>query len=221
LTDVLQPAGASFIKHLPLLDAKQIEHFDEWQRARLRALQAVDEMIDDLVTRIEDAGAMDNTYIVFSTDNGFHIGQYRMHPGKKCAYETDINIPLYIRGPGIPAGGSTAAVSSHVDLAPTFMKLAGQNLRADFDGAPIGLSQKDFDRKNHRIEHTQAEFWGATNVKGMGAQPNTYKASRVIGNGYNLQYTVWCTNEHELYDLDVSHLPSHSLHHWHLTNPLH
>ena len=74
------------MKDLPELNETVVQYNDEFQRRRLRALQAVDEMIGSLISKLEDAGVLDNTYVVFSTDNGYHIGQHRMNPGKNCGY---------------------------------------------------------------------------------------------------------------------------------------
>ena len=77
---------------------------DGFYRARLQALAAVDELVDAIVTKVEKLGIADNTYIIFTSDNGFHMAQHRLPPGKGCAYEEDINVPFMIRGPGISKG---------------------------------------------------------------------------------------------------------------------
>lgn len=76
-----------------------IEYNDHFYRQRLRALQAVDEMVEGIVTRLDSYGILDNTYVVYSADNGYHISQHRLSPGKECGFEEDINVPLIIRGP--------------------------------------------------------------------------------------------------------------------------
>lgn len=67
------------MKDLPLLNDTVIEYNDEFQRARLRALQSVDEMIENLVKILEEKGELENTYVIFTTDNGYHISQHRMY----------------------------------------------------------------------------------------------------------------------------------------------
>ena len=76
------------------------------------------------MTRLADYGILDNTYIIYSTDNGYHISQHRLNPGKECGFEEDINIPLIVRGPGVPVGEANV-VTAHTDLAPTILKIAG------------------------------------------------------------------------------------------------
>lgn len=73
----LKPSGVSWISELERFNDTAIEYLDEYQRARLRSLQAVDEMVRDLVQILEGNGVLDNTYIFYTTDNGFHIAQHR------------------------------------------------------------------------------------------------------------------------------------------------
>lgn len=186
--------------------------------------------------RLDKAGILENTCIVYTSDNGYHISQHRMHPGKECSYETDINVPFIIRGPDIPKNKITQAVTSHTDLAPTFLSLAGIPLRPDFDGQPLPLQKlaTDTEMLQHKVtelyegdgdelrgesEHVGIEFWGLAIPEGKygykgkygfeggigNAYPNnTYKGLRIKSTEYNLYYSVWCTNERELYDMQVS-----------------
>ena len=171
----------------------------------------MDEIIDGLIARLTAHGILENTYIFYSTDNGYHIGQHRLQAGKECGFEEDINIPLIVRGPGVAEGVTTDIVTSHTDLAPTFMSIVGADLRSDFDGAAIPLTASATKvARSHRHEHVNVEFWGSGVGEGKYGGfhwNNTYKALRVIGKDYNFYYSVWCSGEHELYDLNVS---SHS-----------
>ncbi|KAL4813140.1 alkaline-phosphatase-like protein [Aspergillus spinulosporus] len=206
-----EPSGVSWIKDLPQQNESTIEYHDHFYRQRLRALQGVDELVDLIVTRLEASSQLDNTYIIYTSDNGYHIGQHRLPPGKACGFEEDIRVPLFIRGPGVPENKVEEAVTTHIDLAPTIFGLADIPLREDFDGTPIPLLSVD-DNASIRHEHVTVEYWGKSYLEGeRGALSNpenlpffinnTYKSVRIIGEGYNLYYSVWCNNEHELYDL--------------------
>ncbi|KAI0453598.1 arylsulfatase-like protein [Xylaria acuta] len=204
-----KPSGASWVRTLRKQGPDIIEYNDHFYVQRLRTLQTVDELVDSLVRRLEDLGILENTYIIYSTDNGYHIGQHRLHPSKQCSFEEDINIPLIIRGPGVPKGFATGIVTTHTDLAPTILQIAGAPLRDDFDGLAIPLTQAGIDQaKDERHEHVTVEHWGFGSNEGLVLDwyprlrwNNTYKAMRVIGKSYNLHYQVWCNNEHELHDL--------------------
>jgi N-acetylglucosamine-6-sulfatase len=163
-----QPSGVSWVKHLPRLNSTVIAYNDRFYRARLQALQAVDEIVEGVITHLHDAGILDNTYVIFSTDNGFHISQHRLPPGKTCGYEEDINIPLIIRGPGVPKGSTTDIVTAHTDLAPTFLKLAGALPRPDFDGTAIPTTASELlEAESFRQEHVNVEFWGRAIPEGI------------------------------------------------------
>ncbi|KAI0513279.1 arylsulfatase-like protein [Xylaria bambusicola] len=204
-----KPSGGNWVRALPKQSPENVEYNDHFYRQRLRALQSIDEIVDNVFSRLEDFGILENTYIVYSTDNGYHIGQHRLNPSKQCSFEEDINIPLIIRGPGVPQNFETDIVTTHTDLAPTLLQLAGIPLRDDFDGLAIPLSKPGIDQaKAERHEHVTVEHWGfaANEAQLFDWYPrirlnNTYKALRVIGDSYNLHYHVWCTNEHELHDL--------------------
>jgi N-acetylglucosamine-6-sulfatase len=213
--------GVSWIKNLPKLNQTVIDYNDEFQRSRLRALQSVDESLEQLIKRVEDAGQLDNTYVFYTTDNGYHISHHRLHPGKECGFDSDINIPLVVRGPGVPAGHISTAVTAHTDIASTVLGIAGVK-RDDSDGTPIPLTRKD--EKNVRHDHVNIEFWGLgipegkygqygdSNMNdGLGFQAhaignNTYKGLRIVADEYSLYYSVWCTNETELYDVKVRYM---------------
>jgi len=151
---------------------------------------------------------LENTYIIYTTDNGFHIGQHRLGPGKSCGIEEDVNIPFYIRGPGIAKGAVQNTPSSHTDIVPTLFHLAGIPLREDFDGEAMPVTE-DLVAQEAKSEHVNIEFWGNYIWEGdlfygqRNRVNNTYKTVRVVAEEYDLAYTVWCTNEHELYDMKV------------------
>jgi arylsulfatase A-like enzyme/uncharacterized metal-binding protein len=123
-----------YIKTRPLLTQAQIDNIDAAYRNRLRALQAVDEAIGDLVATLSSTGRLSNTYIVFTADNGYHMGEHRLLPGKYTPYETDLHVPLVVRGPGVVPGVVRTQYVGNLDLAPTFADFAGAAPLPFFDG---------------------------------------------------------------------------------------
>ena len=67
-------------------------------------MQAVDEMVGSLIGELEDAGELDNTFILFTSDNGYELGEHRIRFKKGYPYEESTRVPLFVRGPGVPAG---------------------------------------------------------------------------------------------------------------------
>ncbi|MEJ7813861.1 MAG: sulfatase [Rubrobacter sp.] len=121
----------------PPLSLEQKVYMEELHRKRLQSMLAVDDMIGDLVKALHDSGELDNTYIVFTSDNGFHLGQHRLGAGKWTPYEEDIRVPLIVRGPGVPEGETLHHMVLNNDLAPTFADLAGAETPSFVDGRSL------------------------------------------------------------------------------------
>lgn len=86
-----KPSGVSWIKNLDPLNETVIEYNDEFQRARLRSLQSVDEMVGKLLQTLETKGLLEDTYVFYTTDNGFHISQHRESALHRCTRMKDPN----------------------------------------------------------------------------------------------------------------------------------
>ncbi|KAG0049553.1 hypothetical protein BGZ83_005592 [Gryganskiella cystojenkinii] len=194
----------SWIGDLPRLTDDEVDRIDAIYRARLQSLQATDELVERVIKRLEHNGQLDNTYIVYTTDNGYHLGTHRMFSGKQTAYEEDTNIPFIIRGPGIAKGKKSNAVATHTHFPATVLKLADLPVPEELDAHSIPvLENKSVYGKDQPTEAFAVEFWAAAFMENttFGSAQNTYKSVRLIGQGYNLLYTVWCTGEKEYYDL--------------------
>ena len=120
-----------------MLSASQIAEMDALYRNRLRSLQAVDEAVRAIYRRVESLGRLGNTYFVFSSDNGFHLGRHRLTDGKGTAYHEDLHVPLIVRGPGIPRGLVVDWLATLADLAPTFAAWAGVAPGGPVDGRSL------------------------------------------------------------------------------------
>jgi arylsulfatase A-like enzyme len=125
------------ISRRPRLTPAKRAHITEIYRAQLASLLAVDDLVERLVNALDATGQLDNTVIVFTSDNGFFLGEHRVSEGKYLPYEESIRVPLIIRGGGFPAGAHVAQMVSNVDLAPTIVALAGARARRAMDGRPL------------------------------------------------------------------------------------
>jgi N-acetylglucosamine-6-sulfatase len=121
----------SQIQDTESISEKEGSRIDNRYRERLESMLAVDEMVGSLVEELEAAGELDNTYIFFTSDNGFEQGEHRLQKGKNKVYEESSRVPLFVRGPGVPAGLKTHELALNTDLAPTFADLAGAEFQAD------------------------------------------------------------------------------------------
>jgi len=119
------------------LTAAEKQNIDTSFRKRAQAVQAVDKLIGTLRAALTNAGVAGNTYVVFSSDNGYHMGEYRLNPGKMTAFDTDIRVPLVVAGPGIASGATSHAAVENIDLAPTYEQLGGATTPSNVDGRAL------------------------------------------------------------------------------------
>lgn len=107
---------------------------DEIQRKRQQTLLSVDEMVAEIYLKTKKLGINHNTYFIFTSDNGYHIGQFGQPWDKRQPYETDIRIPLMVSGPGVSQKKISRRHVSLVDLAPTILNLAYIKIPDTMDG---------------------------------------------------------------------------------------
>jgi len=93
-------------------------------RRQLEQLISVDQAVANLVQALKDKGILDDTYIIFSSDNGFMRGEHRISGGKFLPYDPSSRVPLIIRGPGIPAGGTSDEIVWNGDIPQTIRDIA-------------------------------------------------------------------------------------------------
>ena len=127
----------AWVRATPQLTAAQKTNLDELYRKRRASLHAVEDLVRNVIDALAAKGQLDNTYIFFTSDNGFHQGQHRLASGKNTAYEEDVNVPLVVRGPGVPAGQLVDKLAANIDLAPTFAALAGVTPPGFVDGRSL------------------------------------------------------------------------------------
>jgi N-acetylglucosamine-6-sulfatase len=124
-----------WIRTLDRLSQKEKDAADKLYRNRACSLLEIDEMMERLVTALRETGELNNTYIIFTSDNGFHFAEPRLQPPRKStAYEPDIRIPLLVRGPGIAAGTHPSQMVLNNDLGVTMADLAGARPTRKVDG---------------------------------------------------------------------------------------
>jgi arylsulfatase A-like enzyme len=98
---------------------------DKTFREMRQSLLSVEEAMDELIRTLEQTGELSNTYIFFTSDNGWFRGEHRIPTEKYAPYEESIRVPLFVRGPGVRAGLSVPQVVGLVDLPATLLDLAG------------------------------------------------------------------------------------------------
>ena len=119
------------------LTKKQEALIDNERRRQEEQLISVDQAVGKLVQSLKDEGLLDDTYIVFSSDNGFFRGEHRITSGKYLPYDPASRVPLIIRGPGIPAGGVSNELVWNGDIPQTILQIAGGSQDNSLDGRSL------------------------------------------------------------------------------------
>jgi arylsulfatase A-like enzyme len=200
--DVTSSPTPKWQSGLTPLTAKDQQSIDQKFAKRVRSVQAVDDMIAGVRAKLAAKGLADNTYFVFSSDNGFHMGEHRLRPGKQTAYDTDIRVPLVVAGPKVPAGRSVSQLAENVDLSPTFQDLAGAGAPSTADGrslAPLLHGQQPADwRQAVLVEHHHPESKkdDPDAAPDNSGNPPTYEAIRTA----DALWVEYADGEREFYD---------------------
>jgi len=100
-------------------------------RCRLESTLSVDEGVKQIIDRLRDTGELQNTYVIYTSDNGYFHGEHRIKSGKNRAYEPALRVPLLIRGPLFPQDVSVRELTTNADPARTVMTVTGAEPSAD------------------------------------------------------------------------------------------
>jgi N-acetylglucosamine-6-sulfatase len=133
-SDVSDKPG--FIRDLPLLSAAQVRRDMERFRTRREALLAVDDLVRKIVRALATEGVLGDTIIIFTSDNGFSLGNHRWE-GKRVLYEESIRVPLIMRGPGIPRNQTRSHLVTNLDVVATIIQRTGAISGSVADGRPL------------------------------------------------------------------------------------
>ena len=180
-----KPAAMQARRPISFARAQAIQ---EGYRQRLESLLAVDDAVESILGALRSAGELDDTVILFTSDNGFFHGEHRVPMGKLLPYEPSIRLPLYMRGPGVPEGVTRRQLVTNADLAPTILDAANARAGRAQDGRSL------FDV----LEDPGAQWGRELLLEGGSAQGLTFTGLR----NYKWKYIEHNTGEVELYDLE-------------------
>ncbi len=169
------------------IDAKGLDAFiDQTYEARAESLIAVDDLVENVVNTLRDTGQLDNTVIMYTSDNGWLLGEHGIPFAKVVLYEEAVRVPLLVRGPGFPAGVTATQIAGNMDVAPTVAAITGANPGLPEDGTNLLPFAQDPKKGTNR----------AILLEEYSFKP-TYKAVRVPG----FMYAEYSDGSKEFYDL--------------------
>lgn len=144
-----------YLKNIDQLDAKHIDCLNQIFQSRIEAALPLDDLIEILITTLQNTNELNNTIIIFTSDNGFLLGQHRLI-AKFLPYEESIRVPLFIRIPGFEKQSINHLVINN-DLAPTIIELTKAKSEIRMDGLSLLRLIENPNEENWRkmflIEH--------------------------------------------------------------------
>lgn len=178
------PEGVRRVRITPNLQSLIREGYQR----ELETLQSVDKWVKRIIQMLTRTDQLDNTVVIFTSDNGYFHGEHRLSFSKVQLYEAAVRLPLVIRGPGFPRAGRVDALTANIDLTPTILAVAGARATLPVDGRDLGALVQDPAQGAGR--GVLLENWSENSRRHVeGIRTDRYK------------YLVTDGRERELYDL--------------------
>jgi arylsulfatase A-like enzyme len=208
-----------FIREAPYLSLSDIHTYRVYYDKALESLRAIDDGVREIVNTLGSLHRLRNTYVIFTSDNGFFFGEHRLLGGKFLSYEPSTHLPLLIRGPHIRRNTQSNEIVGNTDIAPTVLELAGAEADKSIDGRSLVPFFHDPDlttlrpflfesfvetsdvEANGGIARAQSRSQGGERsgaTASLLAPPKDYEG--ILLGPY--KYIAWPDGEKELYDLE-------------------
>jgi N-acetylglucosamine-6-sulfatase len=180
----------SFVRLTSRLSKRKRTTLRRVNRSRMASLLAVDDLVKRVMRQLRATGQLKRTYVIFTSDNGFMLGEHRL-AGKKWLYDESIKVPMILRGPGVPNGARRQQITGNIDIAPMILEEAGVRPRVVPDGISLLPLARDPGAAKDRAllldSHRKPESWVGAAVRAPGW---FYARQRIRG-----------ALEYELYDM--------------------
>jgi arylsulfatase A-like enzyme len=164
-----------FIREAEHLSPQDKHTYKVYWDKQLESLRSVDDGVKEIIDTLGQLHRLRNTYVIFTSDNGFFFGEHRLIGGKFLSYEPATHMPFLIRGPGIRPDSSTGELAANVDIAPTVLNLAGVQADKSLDGRSLAPYLRDPELRSRRpilfesfVETSDVEANGAIASSGEG-----------------------------------------------------
>ena len=170
-------------------------------------MEGVDEMLKAVLSELRDEGELSNTYVFFTSDNGFHFGEHRFREGKGTSYQEDIAVPMIVSGPGVAEGVTRPQIVLDQDLGPTFAEIADARTPSFVDGRSflpvLGAGPPSSSRWRSAFlinsPHTDKTRWLKSMPKNLALRTSRY------------EYIDYARGKSELYNMGRDPYQTHSL----------
>lgn len=166
--------------------------------SRVRAVKSVDDLVGRIVAAVDSIGATANTFILFTSDNGYQLGHHNLH-NKTDPFHRTTNVPLIVQGPGIPTGQTAGHLLAHIDICPTILEFAGAPI-------PESVEAKSFFPLLFEPQNYAETLWQEGILIENWSKKTNY-GDRVLGSyvAYRMHHEIfvsWANGLYEYYNLN-------------------
>ena len=195
----------TFIRTILPITEYESERQDMGFRNRTASAADLDDMLGVITAALEAAGVADNTYFIFTSDNGYHLAEHKFIFGKGQPYDTDVRLPFYIRGPQIPKNTTLLFPTNHLDVTATIVELSGASpVGPPLDGLSFAaaLTPNPISVDSWR-NFSYSEYFGGidTWVEVRYPDGNLPPTASQIPLDGGLKLHFWCTNDIEVFNI--------------------
>ena len=173
---------------------------DRLWRKRAQSTEAVADSVDQVLATLRETGHADDTLVVVTSDNGYHVATHRLGKGKRTAFREDTVVPMVVIGPGVKPGSTVDAMTATIDLGPTFGDLLGARVPSSVDGRSLVDVIEDGKAPAGWRTATISESLGSSGPGDPDYQPQAPPQFTALRSEDYL-FVVYRDGERELYDL--------------------
>jgi N-acetylglucosamine-6-sulfatase len=180
----------AYVRDESPVSKRRAAEYDRLQVTRMQSALTLEDLCTNVIEALERTNQLDDTYLIFTSDNGYQMGLHRLRGSKGSPYVESHEVPFVVRGPGVPAGESFDQLVANIDIAPTALDLAGVGAPSWMDGRSFGPF----------LDGTAPESWRTSllieNKEGVGGR-SPYSGVR----HEDEVYVEYASAEEEYYDL--------------------
>jgi arylsulfatase A-like enzyme len=191
------------VRTLPPIAAPEQTAMLAVTRQRGEALLVLDQQIGELVRTLKATGEYDDTVLMFTSDNGYFLGEHRIRQGKIWTHEPSLRVPFLVAGPKVPHGVRNDPISSP-DVAATILALGGARSRRPLDGVSL-VPSFAADRGWRRPVLLENRLGTRVLTSAVDAAPKGWPGAGITASGIRTAryaYVRYVDGDAELYDLD-------------------
>ena len=126
-----------WVRDEPPVDGRSAAAYDHLQVKRMQSALTLEDLCRNVIEALGRTNQLDETYLIFTSDNGYHMGLHRIREPKATPYVESHEVPFVVRGPGVPADASLDELAANIDIAPTALDLAGVTVPSWMDGRSL------------------------------------------------------------------------------------